>query len=135
MRLKRSGTARSQRASNARARSLDSVLKVRREVLFCSIAFFFSLLMCSYPLPHFPSLYMEIFLPVRFGIEGSEAGEERDELCFRLIVLPSREAWSCRGNSEGRDPGRRQGLTEPCWERQQREKGRTIENGPILCTH
>ena len=41
MRLKRSGTARSQRASNARARSLDSVLKVRREVLFCSIAFFF----------------------------------------------------------------------------------------------
>lgn len=90
MRLKRLGTARSQRASNARARRLDSVLKVRREVLFRSIAFFFlSFLMCSYPFPHFPSLYMEIFLPVRFGTAGSEAGEEHDQLCFRLIVLPA----------------------------------------------
>lgn len=33
------------------------------------------------------SVFFEMFLPVRFGTEGSEAGEEHHQLCSRLIVL------------------------------------------------
>ena len=53
-----------------------------------------------------------MFLPVRFGTEGSEAGEEHHLLCSRLIVLPAPGERGIAGATvEAGTPGRIQGLT------------------------
>ena len=153
-RLKRSWRTKSQRASNASARRLDSVLRVG--VKFCFVllpSFFLSHSVLIPSLIVFMSVFWDIS-PSRFGTEGSEAGEEHDLLCFRIIFLSApgeqvrvRNPTSCASDSlfsllQGRvelqrwqwrqgDQGGGRGWLEPWW---WWGKGRTIEEGPILCT-